>query len=216
MIETATTVPSVITKGNAVDNLDSQLASCTDIDDNSDDDNDPDHLVSRYIDAKLQLLKLGPEFQYETSIIGDSEHEKRLKSSQVSRLCQRVETIERDILFDRETANTQLNEKVNQLRAEMSRLRAEQLAPKPVAERTLGTASSQGTQQELDPAPNAAEAEDTADGLFGGLFSSVESSVPSHQCKTENKDDGLMLLVDFGKWAGVSPRRILEDVCKTR
>jgi hypothetical protein len=172
--------------------------------------------VSRYIDAKLQLLKLGPEFQFETSITGDSEHEKRLKSSQVSRLCQRVETIERDILFDREKANTQLNEQMNQLRAEMSRRRAEQLAPKPLAEKTLGAASSQGTQQELETAPNSAEAEDTAGGLFEDLFSPVEPFVPSHDCKTENEDDDLMLLVDFGKWVGASPRRILEDVCKTR
>jgi ATP-dependent RNA helicase DHX29 len=210
IIESATTATPVIRKGNAADDPDSQLASSTDTDDSSDDDdNDPDSLVSRYINTKLRLLKLRPEFQYETSLTGDSEHDKRLKPSQVSRLCQRVETIERDILFDHEKANTQLNETLNQFRAE-------RLTPKPLAGQGPRTASSQCTPLGLETAQDSAEDEDTADGLFGDMFTSAEPFLPTNERKAGNEDDGLMLLVDFGKWVGVSPRRVLEDTCKTR
>ena len=199
---------------NGANHSDALPPSSTDTDDSTDDDNDPDGLVSKYIDTKLQLLKLEPEFQYEESPITDVTHGKGLKPSQVSRLHRKAETIQRDILFDHDKANAQLNETLNQIRADISKHRAERRATKPLAEDT--TASFQDSSEVPKIAPDPAEAEDTLGGLFGEMFTPVETFTPNHDQKSPNEDDGSVLLLDFGKWTGISPRRVLEDTCKTR
>jgi ATP-dependent RNA helicase DHX29 len=216
VIESTSTITPVSTNANRVGHSDTQLASSLNTDDSTDDDNDPDGLVSRYIDTKLQLLKLEPEFRYDESPTTDTKHEKGLKPSQVSRLRQRVEAIERDILFDHEKANAQLNETLNQFRADVSRRRAERGATKSFAKDNPRAASPQATTGGPEAALDPAEAEGEVDGLFGDMFTPAETISPKHEQNAQNEDDGSMLLVDFGKWAGISPRKVLEYTCKTR
>jgi ATP-dependent RNA helicase DHX29 len=216
IIESTTTATSSSTKANSTDHSNLQLASSADTDDSADDDNDPDGLVSRYVDIKLQLLKLEPEFQYETSPTRESEHEKGLKPSQVSRLRRKLETIERDILFDHDKANAQLNETLNQFRANIWTRRKERRAAKQLTENNPLAESPQATSKSSEAASDPAEAEDAVDGLLGDMFTSAENFLPKREPNAQNEDDGSVLLVDFGKWAGISPRRVLEDMCKTR
>jgi ATP-dependent RNA helicase DHX29 len=203
-------------KANRRDDSDKKLASSTDTDESTDDDNDPDRLVSRYIDTKLQLLSLEPEFQHDKSSTTEPEHEKGLKPSQVSRLRRRVENIERDILFDHKKANAQLSETLNQFRADISKRRAERCVTKSLTKDISGASTPQAPSNDPEALLDPAESEDAVDGLFGDMFTSAETFPPTHKHTAQNEDDDSMLLVDFGKWAGISPRRVLEDTCKTR
>ena len=204
------------TNASKEDHSDVQPASSSETGNSTDDDNDPDELVSRYIGIKLQLLKLEPEYQYDEMPTTESNCEKRLKPSQVSRLRRRVETIERDILFDHDKAKTQLNETLNQFRADISRRRAERRATKPLGEHNFGAVSLQNGSDSPEAALDPAGAEDAVEGLFGDMFTPAETFIPKINQSAQNEDNSSILLVDFGKWAGVSPRRVLEDTCKSR
>ena len=214
-VDSTSTTTGVATYAKNADPSDVQPVSSSDSGDSTDDDNDPEGLVSNYIDNKLQLLKLEPEFQFESSTM-DSNGEKGLKPSQVSRLRRKVETIERDILFDHDKANAQLNDTLNQMRADISRRRADRRAIKPFAKDNPRAASPQETTEGSDALLDAVEAEEAVDGLFGEMFTPAETFTTRDDRKAQNEDDGSMLLLDFGKWTGVSPRRVLEDTCRTR
>jgi ATP-dependent RNA helicase DHX29 len=212
------TIPSTAVSGKAdrQDHSDKKLASSSDTDESTDDDNDPDGLVSRYIDTKLQLLRLEPEFHHDKSATTKSEYEKELKPSQVSRLRRRVENIERDILFDHEKANAQLNDTLNQFRPDISKRRAERCVTKPLTKDSSGASTPQATSEGPEALLDPADSEDAVDDLFGDMFASAETFPPTHKHTAQNEYDDSILLVDFGKWAGISPRRVLEDTCKTR
>lgn len=212
---TATSTP-MSTRANTADHSDTQLAPSTDTDSSTDEDNDPDALVSRYIDAKLQLVKSEPEFQDDESRTTESKHETGLKPSQVNRLRRRVETIERDILFDHDRANAQLVETLNDLRKDVLKCRAERRGKKPLAEDNPAPMSPQATPDSPETAPDLADAEDSIEELFGDLFTSAETFPPKKEHNCQEEGNGSMLLVDFGKWAGLSPRKVLEDLCRTR
>jgi ATP-dependent RNA helicase DHX29 len=207
VVESTKTTTPINTSANRADHSDVRPAPSTDTESSTDDDNDPEKLVSRYIDMKLQLLKLEPEFQYDENPTSGSNHEKGLKPSQISRLRRKIETIEHDILFDHSKANVQLNEMLIQFRAGVPRPRAERQATKPLAQDNLKATSSQDI---------ADEAGDADHGIFGDMFTLAESFPAMNDQNVQNGEDGSMLLVDFGKWAGISPRRVLEDTCKTR
>lgn len=72
--------------------------------------------------------------------------------------------------------------------------------------------------------PNQAEAldndEDNAD-MLEGLFDSLPAStnglgVRAEGTGSEGLGKELVNIRDFGKWTGLSPRRILEEACKSR
>jgi ATP-dependent RNA helicase DHX29 len=190
--------------------------SFNDTESSTDDDNDPERLVSRYIDMKLQLLKLEPEFRCDESPTSGSNPEKELNPSQVSRLRRKIETIERDILFDHSKANAQLNEMLVQIRAGVSKGRAERRAIKPLVQDNLEDTFSQDIAEHQETDLDPVEGGDAGDDLLGDMFSPAETCPAGNDRNTQNGEDGSMLLVDFGKWAGMSPRRLLEDACKTR
>jgi ATP-dependent RNA helicase DHX29 len=216
VVESTKTTTPVNTHTNRTDHSDVPPAPFTDTESSTDDDNDPEKLVSRYIDMKLQLLKLGPEFQYDESPTSGSSYERGLKPSQISRLRQKIETIERDILFDHSKANVQLNKMLIQFRAGVPRPRVERQATKPLVEDNLKATSSQDIAERQQTPLDPVEAGDAGEDLFGDMFTPAENFPAKNNQNAQSGEDGSMLLVDFGKWAGISPRRILEDTCKTR
>lgn len=215
-VESTKTTTLANTHENRADHSDVRSASFTDTESSTDDDNDPERLVSRYIGMKLQLLKLEPEFRYDESPTSGSNHEKELKPSQVSRLRRKIETIERDILFDHGKANAQLNEMLIQFRAGAPRGRSERRVAKPLVQDNLEETSSQDMAEHQETALDPVEAGDADGGLFGDMFTPAETFPAKNDQNAQNGEDGSMLLIDFGKWAGISPRRVLEDTCKTR
>ena len=216
VVESTKTTTPVNTHANRADHSDIQSAPFTDTESSTDDDNDPEKLVSRYIEMKLQLLKLEPEFQYDDSSTSISNREEGLKPSQISRLRRKIETIERDILFDHGKANVQLNEMLIQFRAGVPRPRAGRQATKPLVQDNLEATSSQDTAERQETPLDPVEAGDVGDGLFGDMFTTAEKFPAKDDQNPPDGGDGSMLLVDFGKWAGISPRRVLEDTCKSR
>ncbi|UNI15628.1 RNA helicase [Purpureocillium takamizusanense] len=66
-----------------------------------------------------------------------------------------------------------------------------------------------------------AGADDDDDDDIAGLFASlpqheIDPSTGKAQTVINSSDGSKMILRDFGKWTGVSPRRVLEEACRAR
>lgn len=191
-----------------------QPASSASPNDSTDDDNDPDELVSRYIDTRSRLLKAEPEFQCGKGAIFDSKAPEKLSPSQIHRLRQKLEAVERDILFDHDRAAVEWAETSNRMRSEL----AEERRRQPASDAGGGVDSETELDEDaIGPREEFNEAEDSAEGLFGDIFTTVEKYTPGRNDATESESEGApMLLTDFGKYVGISPRRVLEETCKVR
>ena len=191
----------------------SQLASSLNIDYSSDEDNDPELLVGRYIDLRSRLLKVELESAADKRTVNDSKGQERLSASQVSGLRQKVKDIEHDILFDQEKAETQWSETSNRIRSELAEQRRTREAPNLDRDSNLEKETAENPEETNDEMP---EADDAGEPLFGEMFSTVEKYAPGRKDTPQSQSDTSIVLIDFGKWTGISPRRVLEETCKAR
>ncbi|KAI1626591.1 adenosinetriphosphatase [Exophiala viscosa] len=172
----------------------------------SDEEDDPSKLSDKYVRIRR--------------LIWQAEHPdppKRPKLSarkqkRVTRLKERLQKLRRDPLFDEYVAesawNTILLEIQEQyqhlLRIEASRRR------------------EQGQEDRADvheaPVDSNAPIDDRqhgeADGeaLLGGMFEDTDQATANEQSTNAQQQ---IKVLDFGKWTGVSPRKLLDDICKS-
>jgi ATP-dependent RNA helicase DHX29 len=135
-----------------------------------------------------------------------------------------LKTIESDVLFDKFLAEQQWKKEKVVLEKQLA------LAKKNPA------VDSDGQLQPEDPTSGAVDdditaiaekmakdilAESTEDDDIAGLFESLpQSEVDPTTGKLQtvvNSSDGVRLVIrEFSKWTGVSPKRILEEACRSR
>ena len=134
-----------------------------------------------------------------------------------ARLLQKIRKIERDMLFDKETAQDAWVDVRNQLLKDAAERRKMQLDRKePQPELTKPDAEPPDRTKAKE---QVEELDDTMD--LGGFFGSLpeeqvngDSGVKTMAVKSE---EGTSITVrDFGKWTGVNPRRTLEESCRAR
>lgn len=181
-------------------------------------DIEPDELIPEYVATKAKLLGLS------RGQAGDDEDDADLA---IAKLEAKLNKIETDILFDKTMAEQTW--KVERVILER-RLAATKQVAQPATSGEAKT-SEQPAESESSDDDIAAEAErmaaeilaenDESDGDIAGLFASLpQHEVDSTTGKTQtviNSPDGTKLVLrDFGKWTGVSPRRILEEACRSR
>ncbi|EHY57438.1 hypothetical protein HRR90_001375 [Exophiala dermatitidis] len=187
--------------------------SSSEISSDSDEDNDPAKLVEKFI--RLQRLiweaqKLEPRQNQKTSM----RNQKR-----VSKLTQKVQQLRRDPLFDdyeAEAAWSQIHVELqadhqHQLRERARNRRAQK--PEETQEPN-GTESEQAAPPREQENVSVEEPETSAeadDELLGGMFEAGDEAVSTEQ---DGSDKQQVKLIDFGKWTGVSPRKLLDDICK--
>ena len=190
-------------------------ASQSDTNDDSDDDNDPASLVSKYVEAKSRLLLDDLFFKGKERAPDGGGPKSRLTSLQTTRLGQKVQAIERDILFDHEEAAVRWQSTLQHIQAVNAR-------PK----QTNGGKSFNPFQAMKSPEDDVEtaskrsmamiNAEESEAGLFGDLFTEIEQPRPEETRKLDPEPDAAILIQDFGKWTGIQPRRVLEEVCRAR
>lgn len=199
---------------------DSSPSSATD----SDSDAEPEHLVTKYLDLQSRLHEISPEL---TEINARRQRRGKSKNLVISgnldpaskrrteRLTAKIQKIKSDLLFDEEEANSRWAE----IRIDLAQEAAER--------KRLGIRNDEEQQKvTLIERSNvnlteASDGDDDTDGMLGGFFTSLPETATDPATglsivSTTSQEGSKVEIRDFGKWTGMSPRRVLEEACKAR
>lgn len=187
--------------------------------DDSDEDLEPEAFIPEWLAAKKRLFDVQPSHYDQTSARSRNSHamEEPLASelaTEIDLLRKKITKIEKDVLFDHDEAAYQWNEMLNTLRKEAAQrkrfegiINRPKLAAEPVEQVVTATEVS-GSEDESDSIT-----QDDA-SVFGDIFTPAENGEP--EATSVESGDKTVQLRDFGKWTGLSPKRLLEETCKAR
>lgn len=190
----------------------------TDSESEVDEGLEPETLISKYVSLQSQILHLQPDFSTrEPKTFKSWQNEKSIHPTpKVARLLAKVKRIQSDVLFDEDEASIRWVNLRDQYARELAERRKYQLdqsihvdsaAAVKLSSRGAAVVEGQDDEEHFD--------------MMGDLFSSLPEV-------TSDPDTGASSLVsrdlvgetvtirDFGTWAGINPRRVLEEACKAR
>ncbi|MCJ1268070.1 hypothetical protein MMC22_007956 [Lobaria immixta] len=193
-----------------------QKAIISDVESDSDSGEEADRLMAKYLSLQLQIYQIEPDI-FQSGKNRALENRKAVETNaDIARLLAKVNKIESDILFDRNEAYPRWIDMQNNLAKEAAERRKFQLdQDSKVKSETVTVPTTKPT----DPL-QVEEDEDLVD-MVGELFSnlpetSTNTITGNTQMKNKTAEGETVAIRDFGTWAGVNPRRILEDACKAR
>lgn len=184
----------------------------------SDSSLDPDTLLPKFLELQTKLYDLRPELfdqPKKGKKSGSQQANVTIDDPQVARLQRKLASIENDVLFDRDEAEYRWREKLDDLRREAAFSRR-------VSRDEENGAPVESEVKKPDEASTEAESSaglmddngDTAD-LLGDMFQ-TEEPILETGIITEELKKASVTMRDFGKWTGLSPRRVLEETCRSR
>ena len=187
-----------------------------------DSDIEPDELVPEYITTKSKLLQL------ERTLSSKGQHSANADDEMaVAKLEAKLRKIESDVLFDKFVAEQQWM--TNRVAIEKELALTRQLAN----DRSSDSSSPEDNgpadksngdindEAERIAAEILAEGDNSGDDDIGSLFASlpqneVDPITGASQTVINSANGQKIVIRDFGKWTGMSPRRILEEACRSR
>ncbi|KAL4925908.1 putative ATP dependent RNA helicase [Aspergillus undulatus] len=172
----------------------------------SDSSLDPDTLVPTYLDLQTRLYNLQPEIYEKPKKGKKGQAAAATDDPQALKLQRKISSIENDVLFDRKEAEYLWKEKLDELRKEAAIFRR--------VEANTQKEQAEADKKESEPEPLPMSEDDGAD-LLGDMFHDEEPTLELGVI-TEELNKASITVRDFGKWTGLSPRRILEEACKAR
>lgn len=172
-------------------------------------------MVRKYLSLKERIFQIDP-----TSLLEPNKSKRKAQSNKEARLADsvdprieklqaRLDALTADILFDRQEAEISWTAKRTELMHEAS------------MKKQLGIADSastvnNGKPKARDPV-SASKSEEETEIALGDFFEALpdpDSNVLPSQ--PEDQNAGPVEVRHFGKWSGITPRRILEESCKAR
>ena len=188
-----------------------ERAEESDVSSDEDDTNEPAQLVDKYVNLRMTILR--HELSVDSQDAADKHWTTKVPGSRrIRTLRRRVGEIERDILFDKDAAAAHWTTISRQIHAEHAQSRSKIAQSNSEATPSLDL---QQTPQEAN-VDTARSSDDDEDGLFGEMFDTAQKYTPSSRDTIPTETDDSVLLIDFGKTGGQSPRKVLEDYCKLR
>ncbi|CAI7661749.1 unnamed protein product [Penicillium pancosmium] len=174
----------------------------------SDSSIDPDSMVPEWLDLQTRLYTLQPDLFDRP---GKGKKGRGIAASgqsddpEAAKMQRKIAKIERDVLFERREAEYIWKDKLEELRKDATFLRQ---------------ASDRKKQQEAaaveeDPNLTVPSLEEMDDGLLGDMFQDEPENGSILGLPTPS-NVAAVTIRDFGKFSGLSPRRILEETCKAR
>jgi ATP-dependent RNA helicase DHX29 len=155
--------------------------------------------------------------------------EKSSHAAEISKLQRKLKKIEDDVLFDQYEADKQWGEKRIQLERDAAAARNAAAIKAESAGTELETDVQEDEESEDEISREAArmaaevlEADGSDDDaaisdLFASLPVTEVDAITGKSSTVINGSDGTKVTIrDFGKWTGVSPRRVLEEACRAR
>lgn len=175
-------------------------------------------MTPKYLELQTRLYELRPEL-FDQPKKGKKGSRKSTATDsqdpQAAKVQRKIASIENDVLFDRHEAEYRWREKLDDLRKEAAFARRTEPEEKAPAEEVTEKEQSEEKKAELDgdAAPLDGIGEDA--DLLGDMFGSEEPTMELGVI-TEELNKAAIEIRDFGKWSGLSPRRVLEETCKAR
>jgi ATP-dependent RNA helicase DHX29 len=191
-----------------------------------DSDLELDELVPAYLRIKGKLYKLDPGL-VETTTRKQPKGAKAKKASTaqtqqspaVRKLLSQLQQLASDALFDEREAEAQWPAKRNQIAQEQATQRQEQDHQHTNSDQegapTAQVPVVKPKPDSLQPAVESDEAEEEFD-ILGGMFSAVPNEPEPRQAESEDAGSENVILRDFGKSSGLTPRRLLEEAVRSR
>ncbi|OQU99639.1 hypothetical protein CLAIMM_05247 isoform 1 [Cladophialophora immunda] len=176
----------------------------------SEEDNDPAKLIEKSVQIQRRLWEAQNEDANDIAKAG------KRRERRIAKLQRKLQQLRRDPLLDKQEEEaaweiilTQLMEARQQyLRVAATKRRKEKQA---------------AVQQNIDDdtvikkpgsEDNGLTAADDDDALLGGMFGESEDTIVSE--RNQPASENSIRLLDFGKWSGLSPKRLLDEVCRGR
>ena len=195
----------------------------------SDDDIEPAKLVDKYISLRKRLCQILPNHLqpgsekrkgFKSTAKSDQTQEEGLRPETAS-IISKMNSIDSDILFDRGEADRRWVVIQNDLAKEAAERRKLHLDN---GTSPLGISRGNDMSKKdlhSDTASTSTVTEDDNLDMVRDLFSMIPASTidtdTGPASMTSTGSDGTAIVVtDFGKWTGQSPRRIFEEACKAR
>ncbi|EEP76013.1 conserved hypothetical protein [Uncinocarpus reesii 1704] len=188
----------------------------------SDTDLDPENLIPRFIELRSRIYYLNPSF-----FNPFRANSKRVNSSitdptinaQIEKLKSKLSLVEKDILFDPEVAEARWKDKLSELRSQTSEalrrgLGAAEHQPEALLIRD-GEAAVTIVPSDKSPEPTLFDS-DNDDGILGDMFTADTTTLEATPADKPGSESATVKIRDFGKPLGISPRRILEETCRSR
>lgn len=184
----------------------------------SDENLEPEALVKKFLSLQSQIIQLQPDILSRELTKNKSRFNKQ-KTSQnpkVAKLLTKLNKIQSDILFDEDEANAQWSSLRNEITRESAERRKYQLNrdrkiefPTPMTSSCKGASTFQAVE------------DDEHLEMIGNLFSSLSENTPDSNSGISSQISPSTIhqtvtIRDFGKWSGISPRRVFEEACKAR
>ena len=205
-------------------NLRTSEASSPQVSD-SESDIDPDSMISKYLDIKAQLFRIQPDIV--DPRLGKRGKDRKTKSlnqeaplsSKVSRLQQKLSRIERDVLFDQDEADRQWVATQASLARDIAERRRlnlgnHQTDTSPSRPQRPTTAHAPATRNQQDQTNQSEDSEN--DDILGDMFTNLPEAGIDGTSMVQTNGEANVTIRNFGKWSGMSPRRVLEEACKAR
>jgi ATP-dependent RNA helicase DHX29 len=165
--------------------------------------------VDRYIRIQTQIWRTqNPD---PTDVLKSASRRQR----RITRLNQKIQKIRRDILFESDIADSIWSEKLDDLQFTHQQILREQSKTRRtgVNEASLKPKDTQENKSSSGELATGGEARDEDEVLLGGIFAETEEGSSMDQRDDEPQEN--IRVVDFGKWTGVSPRKLLEEICRS-
>ena len=201
----------------------------------SDSDLEPDELLPTWLSAKSKLYRSSPDLAVGRSAKGRKSKGKKLMplrdmntlSPLQGKLLRKIAKIERDVLFDQYEAERQWDDRSKLLALELSQRRNSEVEYRRRDASTDHSISPNGEeiatmQSDTSSVTSSADSQDAdEDNLLGELFQTLPQSVTDTttgvtSMTVDGQEGNRIIIRDFGKWTGLSPRRILEETCRAR
>lgn len=200
----------------------------SDSEDIPDDDLEPHEVLSRYLELKMRLYKRRPDLTLPNLRAAKALRAKAAAAtdngidSATRRLLNRLKKIESDILFDQEEAEEKwVALRISLLKEDAARKKLgigdeSSSRPKIVNGARNPEAGLSEPIDDIAAADNEDLSIDLGD-LFTGLPECKVDDATGLSGMVSTEADGKLVTVrNFGKWSGISPRRVFEEACKAR
>ena len=174
----------------------------------SEEEDDPSKLTERYVRISRQLWDV-----QNGDLDSDAKAASR-KGRRVNKLNQKLQQIRRDPLFDEREADAEWSVNFLELQAvQQHHLRAA-AGRRHQKKKIITQETSDVPVESNETSSHTGQADEgITDGILGGIFGDSEDvQTPPIQ----SVDESSVRLLDLGKWSGLPPKRLLEEVCKTR
>lgn len=191
----------------------------------SDSDMEPEQMITKFLALQSRLYLIDPEIADSRSkqrkSKGKSQNASlcidRSSSQKVASAARKIAKIKSDILFDEVEAERRWED----TRIQLSRDVAERRRLDIEHGKQVYQAVTMDPHSEEKLPTNSMSEDEGSDVMLGELFSSLPDSTTDRGTgvSTMNVPDssGVPIQVrEFGKWSGISPRRVLVEACKAR